>query len=146
MRTSASNNAADILANSKVIIHWSSDPAVRTYNQYSMNIALQQYKAAGIKQIFIDPTFNDSAAVYGDQWIPIIPGTDEAMMAAIAYVWLTQNTYNQAFPSKYTYGFSQFQAYVLGTTDGTPKTAQWAAGICGVDAATITALADSLGF
>ena len=98
-------------------------------------------KAAGIKMIFIDPFYNDTMAVYGGQWIPVNGGTDEAFAAAIAYVWITQNQYNTDFVAKYTQGFDKFKDYVLGTSDGTPKTPDWAAGICGVDAATITALA-----
>jgi molybdopterin guanine dinucleotide-containing S/N-oxide reductase-like protein len=74
-------------------------------------------------------------------WIPIIPGTDEALMAAIAYVWITQDTYDTSFISTHTVGFDQFQGYILGTSDGTPKTPDWAAPITGLSSSVITTLA-----
>ncbi len=48
----------------------------------------------------------------------------------------------QASPSRDNFGgFDKFQAYLLGETDGTPKTAEWAADVCGVDADVLRQLA-----
>ena len=141
------NNIDDVLQNSKLVIHWSTDK-VRCggstgfgTESAGMSLWLRRLKNAGIKQIIIDPYFNDTAAVYGDQWIPIIPETDEALMAAVAYTWITQNLVNSSYINTYTVGFQQFSDYITGNSDGVPKTSQWAAGICGIDADTITTLA-----
>ena len=47
---------------------------------------MQKVKDAGIKQIVIDPWYNDTALLFADQWIPVVPETDVALMAAIAQV------------------------------------------------------------
>ena len=65
------NNAADILANSKLLIHWSNNSAVTSYTSYRQNLFLQQFKNAGIEQILIDPLLNETGMLYCDQWIPI---------------------------------------------------------------------------
>ena len=50
-----------------------------------------QAKKAGAKFIFIDPFYNDSAQVLADEWIPIRPGTDTAMLLAIGYTLITED-------------------------------------------------------
>jgi hypothetical protein len=54
----------------------------------------------GIKQIFVCPDLNYSAAVHADKWIPILPNTDAAMHLAIAHTWLTESTYDQDYIDK----------------------------------------------
>ena len=51
----------------------------------------------GIKQIFIDPYCNQTAAILADKWIAPRPGTDTAMAQAIAYVWITEDTYDKKY-------------------------------------------------
>ncbi len=137
----ATNNAADILQNSKLIIHWASDVATKRYGGYRQNYWLQRFKRAGIRQVVIDPYFNDTAALYGDEWIPIRPETDEALMSAVAHIWISENRVNRSFISGNTVGFEAFRDYVLGVADNTPKTPRWAAPICGVSEQKITDLA-----
>jgi trimethylamine-N-oxide reductase (cytochrome c) len=132
----ATNNSVDLLQNTKLIIHWATNTAVTIPDiemqaaGYRRNIWLAKFKDAGIKQIVIDPYFNETAALYSDQWLPILPETDEAMMLAIAYVWMTEALYNKNFVASHTVGFEKFRDYVLGASDGVPKTPEWAAKIC----------------
>ena len=136
------NNTYDVIANSKLVIYWGHDASQGSYIHHIADLMAQQLKANGAKQIVVDSyRYNQTASVYADQFISPLPGTDEALLAAIAYVWITNNTYNSAFLAKYTYGFQKFSDYITGVADGTPKTPQWAAAICGVDATTITTLA-----
>ena len=135
------NNLSDLLANCKLVINWSTDPAVKSYTDNVTPSSFEKLKAAGVKIMSIDHWQNDTATVYADKFFSIVPGTDEAMMAAIAYVWITQNLYNKTFVSTHTTGFTPFSNYVLGISDGTPKTPAWAETICGVEAGIITALA-----
>jgi trimethylamine-N-oxide reductase (cytochrome c) len=137
----ATNNAADILHNTQLIIHWASDVAVKRYRGYRQNYWLNRFKEAGIQQIVIDPYYNDTAAIYGTDWIPILPGTDEALMAAIAYLWISEDLYNPQYVETYTIGFNTFKEYVLGHSDGVPKTPRWAASICDVSEERIRDLA-----
>jgi anaerobic selenocysteine-containing dehydrogenase len=69
---------------------------------------------------------NYGAAVHADRWIPVKPNTDTALQLAIAYVWITEETYDRDFVATHTFGFDRFREYVLGEEDGTPKTPGWA--------------------
>ena len=55
-------------------------------------------------------------------WIPVRPGTDTALLLAMANFMITQDCFDQAFIQTYTTGFDKFKAYVTGQEDGVPKT------------------------
>jgi len=133
-------NSREDWLNSKLIILWGFDPA-RMIAGTNTLYWLIKAKENGSKVIVIDPRYTDTAVPVADQWIPIIPGTDTAMMAAMAYVILKENLHDQGFLDKYTHGFDKYKDYVMGDEDGTPKTPEWAEKICGVPAETITNLA-----
>lgn len=125
--------------NSKFIIMWGWDPAKMISGTNTMYHVIKA-KEAGIKIVVVDPRYTDSAAVLADQWIPIRPGTDSAMMVSMAYVMIKENLHDQAFLDKYTVGFEQFKDYVMGIEDGVEKTPAWASKICGVPVSTIETL------
>jgi len=138
-RTHRQNTRNDLL-NSKLIILWGLNPSNSVHdNNFCWYLA--QAREAGIKIVAIDPRYTDTVANFADQWIPIIPGTDTALMIAMAYVIIIENLQDQQFLDKYTVGFSKFKEYVLGIEDGTPKTPEWAEHITSVPAATIAQLA-----
>ena len=126
--------------NSRLIIMWGWDP-VRMISGTDCVYNLVKAKEAGIKIICIDPRYHDSAALLAAEWIPIIPGTDVAMMVSMAYVIIKENLHDKAFLDKYTIGFDKFSDYVLGIEDGVEKTPAWAERITGVPAQTIERLA-----
>ena len=63
------------------------------------------------------------------------------MAMAIAYVWITEDTYDKDYVANRTVGFEEFKTHVLGETDGVPKTPEWAAEESGVEARVIRTLA-----
>lgn len=126
--------------NSKLIIMWGWDPAKMISGTNTM-YHLIKAKEAGVKIIVIDPRYTDSAATLADQWIPIRPGTDPAMMAGMAYVMIKENLHDQAFLGKYTVGFDKYSDYIMGKEDGIEKTPAWAEKISEVPKETIEALA-----
>lgn len=107
-------------------------------------------KKAGAKFIVVDPLYTETAKVLADEWIPIRPGTDHAMILGMAHTLImeddpaTKPLIDWDFLNRCTVGFdaehmpdgadpkNNFKDYVLGTYDGTPKTAEWASQICGV--------------
>ena len=95
----------------------------------------------GIKQIYVCPDLNYGAAVFADKWIPILPNTDAALQLAIAYQWITEDTYDKDYVATHTVGFEAFRDYVLGKEDGVPKTPEWAAEKTAVPSRIIKALA-----
>jgi anaerobic dimethyl sulfoxide reductase subunit A len=133
-------NSRDDLLNSKLIILWGWDPA-RMISGTNTMYHLIKAKENGAKIIAVDPRYHDTAATLADEWIPIRPSTDTAVMVAMANVMIKENLHDQAFLDKYTVGFDKFKEYVLGQADGVEKTPAWAAEISDVDAATIERLA-----
>jgi len=128
------------MLNSKLIILWGWDPA-RMISGTNTMYHLIRARENGARIISIDPRYHDTAATVADEWIPVYPGTDTALMVAMANVMIRENLHDQEFLDTYTVGFDAFKDYVLGESDGEEKTPQWAAAISGVDAAVIERLA-----
>ena len=128
------------MLNSKLIILWGWDPA-RMISGTNTMYHLIKAKENGAKIIAIDPRYHDTAATVADRWIPIRPGTDTAVMVALANVMIREDLQDQTFLDKYTVGFDKFREYVMGREDGVEKTPAWAAEISGVDEETIKGLA-----
>lgn len=133
-------NSREDMLNSRLIILWGWDPA-RMISGTNTMYHLIKAKENGAKIISIDPRYHDTAATVADEWIPIYPSTDTAMMVSMAYVMIRDNLQDQAFLDTYTTGFDKFKDYVLGKEDGVKKTPEWAADITGVPAKTIERIA-----
>jgi trimethylamine-N-oxide reductase (cytochrome c) len=133
----------DALQNAEMIVYWSNDPdSTRgTYSGQDSALWRQWLKEKGVKMVFIDPFYNYTNAVMGGKWIAPRMGTDTAVAMAIAFVWITEDTYNKEYVADRTIGFEKFKPYVLGETDGMPKTPEWAEAESGVDARVIRTLA-----
>ncbi|MFH1382523.1 MAG: molybdopterin-dependent oxidoreductase [Chloroflexota bacterium] len=122
----------DILA-TKLVVMFGANPAVTT-NGTDSTFSLIRAKEKGIRFIAFDPRYSNSIAILADQWIPIYPGTDAAVLLAMAHVIITENLYDRKFLDTYTVGFDKFADYVLGKEDGLAKTPAWAEPLTGVDA------------
>ena len=136
--------------NAKYILMWGWNPAEMrdgTNSDYFIKLARQ----AGARVVCIDPRHSLSAAALADEWIPIRPGTDTAMMSAMAFVMLTEGLYDADFVRTHCVGFEagqmpvegaeSYKDYILGVRDGLPKTPQWAESITAVPAVTIARIA-----
>jgi anaerobic dimethyl sulfoxide reductase subunit A len=134
------SNTRDDLLNSRLIIMWGWDPSV-TVSGTNTSWFLAQAKEEGARIIAVDPCYGDSAAIFADEWIPIRPGADCAMLIAMAYVMIKEQLQDKRFLDAYTVGFDKFRDYVLGSEDGVAKTPAWAEAITGVPAPTIEKLA-----
>ena len=64
-----------------------------------------------------------------------------ASALAIAFTWLTEGTYDKEYIAGRTTGFDEWKDYVLGESDGVPKTPEWAEAESGIPAREIRALA-----
>ena len=104
MELPVTGNTRDDLVNSRLIIMWGWNPADTIFST-NTPFYLAKAKEAGTKIICVDPRFTNSVAVFGDQWIPIRPGTDAAMLIAMAYVIIKENLQDQKFLDRYTVGF-----------------------------------------
>lgn len=147
-----SGSSFDSLLHSKYIILWGQNPAEMIFSTPYREF-LMQAKKNGTKIVVIDPRYTDTAIAFADEWIPIKPTTDNALMDAMGYVIITENLHDQAFLDKYCLGFDEnhmpqgisgkesVKAYLLGQQDGVKKTPEWAEKICGVPAAKIREIA-----
>ncbi|MCI5851279.1 MAG: molybdopterin-dependent oxidoreductase [Sutterellaceae bacterium] len=121
---------------------------------YQIDQAMEKHRP---RMIVIDPVFTDTASTRADQWIPIRPGTDAALVNALAYEFIRNNWIDQAFLDKYCVGFDEktmpegapahadYKSYIMGTGyDRIPKTPEWAAPITKIPAETIRKLASEM--
>jgi len=138
--TLSTGHTRDDLVNSRLIILWGLNPATSIFGT-NTGFFLARAKEAGARIVVVDPRYTDTAAVFADEWIPIRPGTDTALMSAMAHTMIAEGLHDQRFLDKYTVGFEHFKQYVMGQEDGEAKTPAWAEAKTGIAAATISALA-----
>jgi biotin/methionine sulfoxide reductase len=72
-----------------------------------------------------DDSFPDLRA----EWVGVMPGTDTAVILALIHVLVVDGLADDEFLATYTTGADVVRRYVLGETDGVPKTPEWAEGI-----------------
>ena len=92
-------------------------------------------KELGVKMVFIDPYLQPHRRLDRRQVVLAPLGhRRRAVVLAIAYTWLTEGTYDKEYVATHAHGFEEWAEYVLGKTDGVPKTCEWAETECGVPA------------
>jgi biotin/methionine sulfoxide reductase len=102
---------------------------------------LQQAAERGAEFVLVGPQRDDLATFVNADWYPISPGTDVALMLALAHTLITEGLHDRAFLDRYCVGFDRLERYILGSDDGRPKSAEWAAELTEVAAGDIRALA-----
>lgn len=138
--------------NSKYILMWGWNPA-EMRDGANTDFFVKLARENGARVVCLDPRMSMSAVSLADEWIPIRPGTDVAMMSAMAYVMLTEGLYDAEFVRTHCVGFDASQMppgaegeesyadYLLGRRDGVPKTPEWAEAITTVPRETIARIA-----
>lgn len=146
------NDRLDYL-NSKLIVMFGNNPAWSSANSLYF---FENAKQAGAKIIIVDPMYSATAISIADEWIPVRPSTDAALLIGMAYHMIENDLQDQEFLDTYCVGFDaehmpefaqgeeSFKEYVLGERDDLPKTPEWASAICGVDAAKIRSFAEEI--
>lgn len=108
---------------------------------HRMQDFLKSMSEKGIRLINISPVREDLEGASTIEWLPIRPGTDTALILAMAHVLIETGKVDRAFLARCTVGMDRFEAHVMGTDDGVAKTPAWAASITGVPEDTIRELA-----
>ncbi len=125
---------------SKLIILWGFNAADTRFSPETEAV-LTEAKRRKIPIVVIDPRRTRTVSRFAAQWIPIYPGTDTALMQALLFYILTEGLEDRGFIEAHSHGFDELEAHILGRDGTPPKTPRWAAGLCGLPAGTIEALA-----
>ncbi|EGE7759132.1 molybdopterin-dependent oxidoreductase, partial [Escherichia coli] len=132
-------------------ILWGHNPTETIFGH--TNYYFQKMKQNGTRFIVVDPRYSDTVSSLADQWIPLLPTTDNALMDAMMYVIISENLHDKTFIDTYTLGFDEnsmpegvpanesLVAYLFGAKDGIHKTPEWAEKITHVPAQSIRQLA-----
>ncbi|EGE7789858.1 molybdopterin-dependent oxidoreductase, partial [Escherichia coli] len=146
-----SGNSMDTLLDTKLVILWGHNPTETIFGH--TNYYFQKMKQNGTRFIVVDPRYSDTVSSLADQWIPLLPTTDNALMDAMMYVIISENLHDKTFIDTYTLGFDEnsmpegvpanesLVAYLFGAKDGIHKTPEWAEKITHVPAQSIRQLA-----
>src|SRR6266568_2878305 len=149
--TGTTGNLPSEWQKSKLIILMGFNPAETVFGTNTM-YWLRKAREAGARIISIDPRYTDTAVSVADEWISIRPGTDSALLSAMAFVMISEKLHDQKFLDTHAVGLDEehlpegvpaeqsFSSYVLGKGDGQPKTPEWAEAITGIPAARIRQL------
>ena len=143
------------IANAKLYVAFGNNPSVTRGSGGSKGFQFRCALEKGQpRTIVIDPICSDTVAGKVDEWIPIRPGTDAALVEAVAYELIRNDWVDQAFLDNYCVGYdektlpksapakSDYKSYILGEgADKTPKTPEWASRITNVPVETIERLA-----
>lgn len=90
-------------------------------------------KEKGAKVVVVDPRHNETA-ILADEWLPVKPGTDLALLLAMINVMVEEKLYDKTFVANNTVGFAQLEDEIINYPP------QWAEKICDIPAETIIRL------
>ncbi|MTI15346.1 DMSO/selenate family reductase complex A subunit [Sansalvadorimonas verongulae] len=147
------------IENSNLLVMFGYNPAeTRMSGGGEIYEHMHAMKKRSVRTIIIEPRYTDTMLGKEDEWIPIRPGTDAALVEGIAHVLISENLVDQAFLDKYCQGFDEkslpasapknghYKAHIMGQgPDGVEKTPEWAAKITGIPVKRIIKLAREIG-
>lgn len=151
----ADGNSPSDIENSKLVVLFGNNPGETRMSGGGVTYYLEQAREkSNARMIIIDPRYTDTGAGREDEWIPIRPGTDVALISALAWVMINEDLVDKPFLDKYCVGYDEktlpagapanghYKAYILGEgADGIAKTPRWASQITGIPVSRIVKLA-----
>jgi len=120
------------LEKSKLIILWGGNVSTTRFGA-SLETCLRKAKDSGTEIIVIDPRQSSTVRKLASRWIPVNPGTDSVLMAALLHVLISRELVDRDFLDSRTIGFDAIEDYIMGRDDGMEKDPAWAAAICGIE-------------
>ncbi|WP_243547039.1 DMSO/selenate family reductase complex A subunit [Pseudodesulfovibrio tunisiensis] len=152
-------NLLSDIVNSKLVVFFGNNPAAtRMSGGGLVHDVIEARKKGYARIIVVDPRYTDTATTLADEWIPIRPGTDAALVCGIAHVLISEDLVDHDFLRRCTAGYDEdsmpegvpaglsYKSYILGKgPDGQAKTPEWASEITGIPARRIIQLAREIG-
>lgn len=154
--TNVTGNGRQDWLNARYILMWGWNPS-ETRDGTNTELYLRMARDKGARLVCVDPRMTMSAVALADEWVPIRPGTDVAMMSAMAHVLIEDDLVDREFVDRCSVGFDgrhmppgaegeeSYSDYILGTRDKVPKTPAWAEKITGVPRGTVERIAREYG-
>ncbi len=112
--------------------------------EFRLPEAVARAQARGVKFFVLSPNAEDVPPGLDAVLIRPRPGSDTAIMLALAHEALVTGRADLAFLDRFTTGAEAFLDYLRGTVDGQPKTLAWAAELADVPVAELRALWDAI--
>ena len=137
----------EIAENSDLVVSFGGMAAKNAQIQYGgqgrhqMRSRLEMCRDRGVRFVNFSPAREDFIEEVDAEWLALRPGTDTAVMLGLIHSLLESGNHDEEFLATYCIGWDRFRSYVLGETDGIPKTPEWAGGISSVDPGRIRAVA-----
>lgn len=144
--------------NSDLIVLFGNSPAETRMGGANIVYDYTQVRESGPRIISVDYRLNESSSGQVDEWVPIRPGTDAALVNAIAHEFIVNDQVDKEFLDTYCIGYDEdtmpesakgqnksYKDYIMGTGyDMTEKTPEWAAPITQIPADRIRSLASDI--
>jgi anaerobic selenocysteine-containing dehydrogenase len=124
------NTKEDMGAHAALILLWGANLASQPNT--ARHLAAARRRGAGVVTIDVRET---EAAAQSDETLRLRPGTDAALALAMLHVLVAEDLVDHGFVRQHTVGFTELAAHVA------PCSPAWAAGITGLPAERIAALA-----
>ncbi|KLN53308.1 molybdopterin-dependent oxidoreductase [Variovorax paradoxus] len=106
--------------------------------------SMQAAARRGCRFISISPLKSDMPSEAAFEWLAPTPGTDTALMLGLAHRLVSEGLHDRSFIDTCCDGWEIFENYLMGRSDGVPKSCAWAASICGIAETVLIELARSL--
>lgn len=138
---------ADIAAHAKLFVMFGGVPLKNAQvsaggvARHVIRDELLRCRAAGVAFVNVSPIRSDAEEFLDAEWLQVRPNADTALMLALAHTLHEEALHERDFLARCCVGFERFAPYLVGESDGQPKSADWAAPLCGIAAETIRALA-----
>ncbi len=100
--------------------------------------AMRAAHRRGARFVLVSPLRQDLPDELDARWLAPEPGTDAALMTGLAHTLLAEGLHDREFLATHCAGWPEYERSLRG------RDAEWAAGICGIDAEEIRALARRL--
>jgi biotin/methionine sulfoxide reductase len=137
----------EIAEQTELVVAFGGMPVKNSQVQYGgqgrhmLSSRLETCRDRGVRFVNLSPLAEDLIEEVEAEWIPVRPATDAAVMLGLAHSLLVAGDHDEDFLRDYCHGWDRFRAYLRGESDGTAKSAEWAATITGVGADRIRSLA-----
>ena len=109
--------------------------------RHTLPPSLAEAGRRGLAFELFSPLRSDLISDVRATWHPIVPGTDTAVMLALAHTLITDGLHDPTFLERYCVGGDRLIAYVMGEEDGVAKDPVWAERMSGIAAETIRDIA-----